>query len=82
MSNCLFFAVLLYMRRHRKGFEGYLVVRRSRWGPFPHVLYAEMRPGSCSLRVVGYVPRAPRRKPIPPIMFHGNSNWGDLNTPE
>lgn len=42
-SNCLIWALALHRRRVRKGHEGYLLLRRSRWGPFPHALYGERR---------------------------------------
>ncbi len=76
-SNCLFFAWALYKRRAARGCEGYVVFRRSRWGPFLHALYAERRLGG-SLRVVSYVPRDARPKPLPPPTFRGRSKWGDL----
>ena len=57
--------------------EGYFMFRRSRWGPFCHVLYAERR-RSGSLRIVSYIPIHPRQKPIPPALFEGQSKWGDL----
>jgi hypothetical protein len=76
-SNCFIFAIALYRRRASRGKEGYLVMRRSRWGPFPHLLYAERR--HCgSLRLVSFIPRAPRSKPCPPVVFAGRSKWGDL----
>lgn len=76
-SNCLLFALALYWRRRRKGREGYLVIRRSRMGPFPHCLYGELR--VCGrIRVVSFVPARPRRKAAPPPMFRGSSKWGDL----
>lgn len=31
-SNCLLWAVLLYLRRRAKGRQGYIMLRRSRWG--------------------------------------------------
>ena len=76
-SNCMAFAVALYVRRKRSGHEGYLVMRRSRWGCFPHILHAEQRK-SGALRIVSYIPIHPRRKPIPPALFDGRSKWGDL----
>lgn len=77
-TNCVLWALALYARRRTKGREGYLVIRRSRWGPFPHVLYAERR-ASGSFRVVSYKPAAPRDKPVPPILFDGRSSWGDAD---
>lgn len=75
-SNCIIWALLLYRRRRAKGKVGYLMVRRSRYGKFPHMLYAEKRHyGMC---VVSFVPTDPRHKTIPPPLFKGSSKWGDL----
>lgn len=76
-SNCIAWALALYIRRRRAGREGYILLRRSRWGPFPHVLYGERRPDG-RIRVVSYKPSDPRPRPIPPPMFKGASRWGDL----
>ena len=76
-SNCLSFACCLYARRKRSGHRGYVVARRSKWGPFPHFMYAELR-RSGALRIVSYIPIHPKRKPIPPALFDGRSKWGDL----
>ena len=76
-TNCLLWAIALHRRRSRKGREGYLMLRWSRWGPFPHALYAEMR-STGSVRLVSYKPTAARKKPVPPLMFEGSSKWGDF----
>lgn len=73
-SNCLFWAVAMWWRRSAAR-GGYIVVRRSRWGRFPHFLYAEMRAGQ--LRLVSYVPVQPRHKECPPPVFLGRVRWGD-----
>lgn len=75
-SNCAIWAILLYWRRRAKGKPGYLMIRRSRWGRFPHVLYAERR--LYGLRIISFVPRDPRQKACPPPVFVGRSKWGDL----
>lgn len=75
-SNCIVWAILLYWRRRAKGKAGYLMLRRSRWGKFPHMLYAEARP--YGLRVISYVPHDPSIKGCPPPVFRGRSKWGDL----
>lgn len=76
-SNCLFFAVALYMRRRKAGREGYLVLRRSRLVLLSfHVLYAERRHDG-TLRVVSYQPLDPREKKCPPPLFEGRGRWGD-----
>lgn len=71
-SNCLLFAVLLYLRRARKGDAGYLVMRRSRHGAFPHFLYLHR-----GRRLISYCPRNPRHKLLPPPLFSGFVKWGD-----
>ena len=76
-SNCIVWAFLLHRRRHRKGREGYMLWRWSRWGRFPHALYCERR-RTGSWRVVSYVPSNPRHKRLPPPLFSGRSKWGDL----
>jgi hypothetical protein len=78
-SNCIVFALLLYLRRRAKGHKGYIIVRRSRWGKFPHVLYMEPRADPVApMRIVSFVPRSPKRRRFPPPMFRGRSKWGDL----
>ena len=72
-SNCLFWALAMFWRR--RGRHRYLLIRRSHWGPFPHVLYAERR--GDRLRVLGYVPDAPRPHLVPPPLFRGHVRWGD-----
>lgn len=74
-SNCLAFALRLWWRRSRKGKPVYLLARRSRWGRFPHFLVGEVRAGR--MRLVSYVPRAPRDKSCPPPCFSGRVKWGD-----
>ena len=70
-GNCLIFAVALWLR-----VGGYLVVRRSRWGWWPHFLHGR-RGRDGKLRVVGYAPIKPRRKAVPPPLFRGTVHWGD-----
>lgn len=53
------------------------MVRWSRWGPFPHVMCAEIRKTG-TVRVVSYKPTRPTRKPVPPCLFRGTSRWGDF----
>lgn len=72
-TNCLFWALALYLRRKR---VGYVLVRRSRWGRFPHFLYGEVRRGRW--RIVSYVPVQPRHKECPPPVFAGRVKWGDV----
>ena len=76
-SNCLVWAIALHRRRTRKGREGYLLLRWSRWGPFPHALYGERRRNG-TVRIVSYKPTAAHAKPLPPLCFAGRSRWGDF----
>jgi len=68
-SNCLFFALRLYWRRR---WRGYLLIRKSHWGPFPHFLYAERG------HIVSYVPLDPKARTCPPPLFSGRVRWGDV----
>ena len=75
-SNCFAWAIALYLRRRAKGREGYIMIRRSRSGPFPHCLYGEVR--RCgTLRIVSYKPLAPVERKYPPILFPGEPRWAD-----
>lgn len=76
-TNCVFFAWHLYWRRRSRGKEGYIMLRRSRSGPFPHALYAEVR-RTGSVRIVSFKPIAPKEKKLPPPLFRGTSRWGDF----
>lgn len=71
-SNCLLFAVALYLRRSRKGDAGYLVMRRSRHACFPHFLYLHR-----GYRLVQFSPINPKPCLIPPPLFRGRVKWGD-----
>jgi len=76
-SNCLVFAVALYLRRRRKGDEVYLSIRRSRYGKFPHFLLMRRRRDGL-FRAVSYKPIDPSERKVPPPVFEGRSRWGDL----
>jgi hypothetical protein len=66
-SNCLIFALQRWVSR-----GGYLVVRKSRWGPFPHFLWSpDLK------RVEQYVPAEPKIRGIPPLIFKGYVKHGD-----
>lgn len=75
-SNCIVYAVAIYFRRRSKGHEGYIALRRSRWGPFPHLLYVERRKTG-TWRLVSYKPRDPTPHCCPPIMFDGKPRMDD-----
>ena len=72
MNNCFIFALKLWIRR--KG-VGYLLIRKSRMGNFPHFLYGEIR--NDKLRLINFVPLNPREKKLPPPTFNGKVKWGD-----
>lgn len=71
-SNCVFFAIALYLRRARKGDAGYIVFRRSRYGRFFHCLYLHRQ-----RRLIHFRPVNPRVKILPPPLFKGAVTWGD-----
>ena len=75
-SNCLFFAIALYIRCARKGKAGYIVMRRSRSGAFIHFMYGYTA-RSGRVRFVGYSPRQPVPRHCPPLSFDGWVKWGD-----
>lgn len=77
-GNCISFAVRLWLRRRKRGVEGYLVWRASRLRAISgHVLYAERR-RSGTLRLVHWCPIDNKPLRIPPPWFEGRSKWGDL----
>lgn len=71
LSNCLFFALALFWRRR---WRGYFVIRKSRWGGFPHFLYLEGR------HIISYKPTDPLKRKCPPAFFRGKVSWGDGET--
>lgn len=72
-SNCLIFALYLFFKR---GGIGYVSVRWSRWGRFPHFLYEEMRHGK--IKQISFVPVKPVVRKCPPLLFKGKIKLGDL----
>jgi hypothetical protein len=66
-DNCLFWAVR--QLRHK---GGYISMRRSRWGPFPHFLWSRSAPPDCQ----SFVPLEPRRRLFPPLLFRGRVKQG------
>ena len=75
-SNCLFFAVKLYLRRRFKGNKGFIGIRISKYYPGPHFVYVRLRDGG-RYQIVGYVPKYPRKRILPPPLFDGKVVWGD-----
>jgi hypothetical protein len=71
-SNCLLFCFALYRRRAKRGDAGYIVIRRSRHGPFPHFLYLHR-----GRRLVSLCPLNPTKRILPPPLFSGRVKWGD-----
>lgn len=72
-SNCLAFALAMYWRRARKGERGYLVIRQSKYGYFPHFLYLTRN----RRHLVSFCPVNPKKKILPPPVFRGRLTWGD-----
>lgn len=67
MNNCLIFALSRWFKR-----GGYLVIRRSRLGLFPHFIWAK------SLgEIEHFVPNDKRWKAIPPPFFTGTISDND-----
>lgn len=66
-SNCLIWALVRWWRH-----GGYIVVRRSYWGPFPHFLWSRDLK-----RFWSYQPVSPRHKKFPPPFFRGEVKEGD-----
>jgi hypothetical protein len=71
-SNCFIWAVCLWIRRLRKGDDGYVAFRKSKYGPFFHALYVHRK-----RRWISYVPVNPRKRLLPPPLFEGRVKWGD-----
>jgi hypothetical protein len=60
-SNCLLYAVRQWITH-----GGYLLLRKSRYGWWPHALWSR------DLTVLSeFVPLAPRRRWLPPLWFKG-----------
>ena len=76
MSNCWWWAIRMWWRRRGKAPRRYLVPRLSDWGPFVHLLYAEIRPNG-RIRIVSYKPLSPSKRWIPPPWFAGRPVYGD-----
>lgn len=66
--NCLIWAIAAWRR-----FGGYILVRRSHWGPFPHFLWVDKR----RRHVISYKPLNPELSRWRPIWFYGAVRWGD-----
>jgi len=61
MSNCYLFALLRWWRC-----GGYVVLRQSHWGWWPHALWS-----ADLITFEDYTPIAPRRRRFPPLLFRG-----------
>ncbi len=75
-SNCLLFAFRLYFRQRRKGRKGFLASRQSKYYPGPHFVYIRLR-STGKYQIVGYVPKYPKKRLLPPPLFEGKVVWGD-----
>ena len=69
MQNCFFFAIKRWFQR-----GGYLIIRKSRFGPFPHFIWAkDLR----DAEIEHYVPIDPKHRLIPPLFFSGKIKRDD-----
>lgn len=76
-SNCLLFYLELRRRRLRRGKRGYLTVRKSLYGWFPHFIY-QYKNAMRKHRMVSFVPKVPEKgRLFPPWKFEGRVKWGD-----
>jgi hypothetical protein len=67
MSNCFLYALGRFARE-----GGYLVLRKSHFGWWPHLLWSK------DLRSFEqFVPIAARRRLIPPLLFRGSVKIGE-----
>lgn len=64
-TNCLFYAFGLWLRH-----GGYLLMRRSHFGPFPHFIWMAELPSFWPARQ--WVPDAPEHCCCPPVDFYRN----------
>lgn len=81
MSNCLIFAIALFLRRFQHGRRQYISIRKADPGWFPHFGYIEERRGK--LRHVSYKPIEPKEGPLwMQILFRGEVRWGDEPGPK
>lgn len=71
-SNCLIFALWMWLTHP----GSYLLVRWSTFYPGPHFLWG-VRRATGGVRVVHYVPKHPRRRRFPPLLFAGRVKRGD-----
>lgn len=76
-SNCLLFYLALRRRRLSRGKRGYMTVRKSLHGWFPHFLY-QYKNRKGNYRMVSFVPKeAEEGRLFPPWKFDGRVKWGD-----
>lgn len=67
-SNCLFFALRIWLRRRGRGKIDY---RKSRSGWFPHFMWVERH------HILSFKPAHPVDRVCPPALFVGRVRWGD-----
>jgi hypothetical protein len=67
-SNCLVWAIQQW-KRH----GGYILMRRSHWGKFPHFLWMSKD----RKQLASFVPDNPKRKKFPPPIFKGHVRTDD-----
>lgn len=63
-TNCLIYAFWCWLRH-----GGYLVMRRSHFGPFPHFIWIAELPESWPARQ--FIPVSPEVRCCPPLIFTG-----------
>lgn len=72
-GNCVFYALTRWRRN-----GGYLVVRKSRFGPFPHMFWMQALPDDAVVR--NFVPLEPSDRKKPPPYFLGRVLHCDCHT--
>ncbi len=61
--NCFWYAIMNYVKH-----GGYIIVRKSHYGRFPHFLWVK---DLKDLDVKHYVPDNPIERKVPPLIFDG-----------
>jgi hypothetical protein len=80
-TNCIIFSIKLFTRRSRKSKVGYLVIRKSHWGLFPHVTYGRLRKDG-TLAIVGYTAINKRWWTTILPLYKGRVSWGERSKDE
>lgn len=80
IGNCLLWALSAWWR-----LGGYILIRRSRGGYYPHFLWTDRRDDDVHRHIVSFVPatEAERARQVPlllTLVFTGRMVWGDHTT--